>query len=367
MTQESAGFNLVIVFADIPDFRKSRGKRHPLCAILVMACVAILCGYRSYAAIAEWGGNYKEFANALGFRGNTPCAATFFRAFRQIDLAAFCRKIFGFTQSITTGVRMAIDGETLRGSLKQGSEQFHLLSAADHECALPLAQVSVDGKTNEIGKAEEILKQIDLKGKITTSDALLTQTKISEAILEGGGDYVMTVKRNQLGLYEDVKTLFSSDPVEGETRERASSIDLGHGRIEEGEPICSDALKDYLDWPGAERVFKIVRKRTMKKDGSRTEETVYGITSCSREKLGVEELLETVRGRWSIENRCHWVRDVVFEEDRSQVGEGNVPSVMATLRSMTTGLMRRAGRTKIAQACRYYAARPKEALNLIGI
>ena len=78
-------------------------------------------------------------------------------------------------------------------------------------------------------------------------------------------------------------------------------------------------------------------------------------------------LLELVRGQWTIENRSHWVRDVTFDEDRSQVRTGNVPQVMAALRNTAIGLLRLAGESNIAAACRRLAAQPEQALTLLGI
>jgi hypothetical protein len=78
-------------------------------------------------------------------------------------------------------------------------------------------------------------------------------------------------------------------------------------------------------------------------------------------------LLELVRGHWHIENKSHWVRDVTFDEDRSQVRSGNIPQLMAALRNTTIGLLRGAGYTNIASACRQMAAQPAKALALVGI
>ena len=91
---------LIEVFAMIPDFRKPRGKRHPLAAIFALACCAMLCGARSYSAIAEWECNYgAHIARALGFRHTPRCAATLHRIFRRLDCAGFEAQLQVFEQS----------------------------------------------------------------------------------------------------------------------------------------------------------------------------------------------------------------------------------------------------------------------------
>ena len=94
---------------------------------------------------------------------------------------------------------------------------------------------------------------------------------------------------------------------------------------------------------------------------------VAGVTSLAPARADAVRLLAMVRGHWSIENRSHWVRDVTFDEDRSQVRCGSIPQVMAALRNTVIGLMRWAGHTNIAAACRRFAAQPRTALHLIGL
>jgi hypothetical protein len=121
-----------------------------------------------------------------------------------------------------------------------------------------------------------------------------------------------------------------------------------------------------MDWPGLEQVFMVERSTTVKKTGEYYAETVYGITSLTPEQADASRLNSLVRGHWHIENRSHWVRDVTFDEDRSQVRSGNIPQVMAALRNTAIGLMRWAGETNIAGACRTFAAKPRLAMKLIG-
>jgi predicted transposase YbfD/YdcC len=373
---------LIEILSEIPDFRKDKGKRHPLSAILALACVATMCGCKTYSAIAQWGRNYDpRFTKALGFiHDKTPCAATFCNVFCNIAIKIMESKLGQWATSIgvstdvsTSGQEdfqeeaISIDGKTLKGSLKQGSSITHLLSAVSHKSGLTLAQCSVDKETNEIGTIDEILKNLVLEGRIVSVDAMHTQRETSRTIIDGGGDYVMPVKDNQQRLLDDVKTVFEGPCSHLLSMSSAKTLDVGHGRIEERHLTASDALFGYSDWPGLHQVFKIERRFIRKRTGEVHQETFYGITSLTSQKADPERLLSLIRGHWHIENRSHWVRDVTFDEDRSQVRKGNIPEVMSSLRNTVIGLLRYSGETNIASACRRYAAQPLKALELIGI
>jgi len=336
----------------------------------------MLCGYRSYSAIAEWGRNYGAgMARALGFTHNTPCAATLHTVFRHVDRDEVAAKLGAWAEGIVSSTpaapaadqaAVALDGKTLRGSRKQGAPGVHLLSALSHHLGLTLAQQAVDAKTNEITQVETVLRQLVLKDRVLTMDALLTQRHVAQTIVDAGGDYVMIVKDNQPQLRADIELVFTLPPT-GDHQEIARTVDIGHGRIEQRNITTSEALVGYNDWPGLAQVFELGRDVITQKTGKERAEVVYGVTSLRPERATPGRLLELVRGHWSIENKSHWVRDVTFDEDRSQVRCGNIPHVMAALRNTTIGLLRWAGHTNIAAACRRLAAQPVQALALIGI
>jgi predicted transposase YbfD/YdcC len=367
---------LIEVLAEMPDVRSRRGKRHPLSAMLAMACCAMLCGYRSYSAITEWGRNYgTSIAQALGFTHTTPCAATLHTVFRQVDRDDLEERLGTWAESVVVStpaassageVAVALDGKTLRGSQKQGAPGVHLLSALSHHMGLTLTQQAVDAKTNEITQVEMVLRQIVLKDRVVTMDALLTQRHVAQTIVEEGGDYVMMVKENQPQLRADIELVFTLPPA-GDRQETARTVDLGHGRIEQRNVTTSAALVGYSDWPGLAQVFEVGRHVIIQKTGQERVEVVYGVTSLNPERATPGRVLDLVRGHWYIENKSHWVRDVTFDEDRSQVRCGSIPQVMAALRNTAIGLLRWAGHTNIAAACRRLAAQPAQALALIGI
>jgi predicted transposase YbfD/YdcC len=316
MTRPS--LTLITVFSKIPDFRQAQGQRYSLSAILALAAAAILCGYRSHSAIAEWGRHYGQaLAQALGFTdGKTPCAATLHTIFRHLDKQPFEAQLGDWAEgllSATPGAVLeaeAIDGKSLRGSQKQGTAGAHLLPAVSHRLGLTRLQRAVPDKTNEIGAVNELLSGLIVKGRVITMEALLTQRKLAEVILAQKGDYVMMVKDNQPELRKWIRALFEEPMWLREIPARAETLDLGHGRIERRQLQASGALSDHQLWPGLAQVFVIERTITQAATGKTSQEVVYDCTSLSKERASAEALLKLVRGHSTIENQSHWVRDV---------------------------------------------------------
>ncbi len=129
-------------------------------------------------------------------------------------------------------------------------------------------------------------------------------------------------------------------------------IGKAHGRIERRSTQTSTALAGYRDFPYVAQLFRIERTVTHCKSGKTGRETAYGITSLRPARADARLIGELVRGHWEIENRLHWVRDVTFDEDRSQVRTGSGPRAMATLRNFAISCLRLAGCTNIAQGLR---------------
>ena len=371
------GRPLIDVLAEIPDPRQARGKRYPLVAVLALACAAMLCGYRSYSAIAEWGRNYgAALLQALGFpRATAPCAATLSLLFRRLDCARLEAALGQWAEAALAaappapdaGEGLSLDGKTLRGSRKQGAPGAHLLSALSQRLGLTLAQTAVDEKTNELSAVQTVLEHVLLAGRVVTLDALLTQRAVAQAIVDRSGDYVMVAKDNQPHLRQDIAGLLATPAHLAAPLRRAQTVDKGHGRIERRRLTARALLPGDCDWPGAQQVFRLERRVIRTKTGEIHTEVLEGLTSRSAEAADPQQVLGFLRDYWHIENKSHWVRDVTFDEDRSQVRTGAIPQVMAALRNTTIGLLRCAGATNIAAACRYYAAQPWATLTLLGI
>jgi predicted transposase YbfD/YdcC len=178
---------------------------------------------------------------------------------------------------------------------------------------------------------------------------------------------VLPVKDNQACLRADIALVFGQSKLLEDTMTEARTVDQHGGRIEERRLRVSTALVGDTDWPGHQQVLAVERTITKKRSGETRREVVSAITSLSAERASARQLLQLWREHWHIENKLHWVRDVTFDEDRSQVRTERIPQVMAALRNVAISLLRVCGAENIAAATGRYAARPALALAAVGL
>ena len=204
-----------------------------------------------------------------------------------------------------------------------------------------------------------LLDRVEITGAVITADAMHAQRSHAIYLAGRGAHYVLTVKRNQPGLFAQLAALpWRQVPVAHHSRER------GHGRAEQ-RTLKITAVAAGLAFPHAAQAIAIVRRRKLPGKKKWSRETVYAITSLTATQASPAELAVIIRGHWMIEDRLHWVRDMDFDEDRSQIRTASGPRVMATLRNLAITILRLAGYASIAAALRYQARRPDRPLRTI--
>lgn len=365
-------------FSKLTDKRKARGIRYPLAAILVMTLLAKLAGEDEPEGIAHWLALRKDFLlQALALtRDSTPHPVTFSRVLGNAidvqELALAMQQFFSSKLSLGKLTAMSMDGKVMCGTIPAGQTQgLHLLALYLPEHGVVLMQVEVEEGENEISAALKVLQYVDLEGKIVTGDAMFAQKGLSELVIKKGGEYLWKVKDNQASLREEIQTVF--DIEQGKTAlkvlandvEVATSVDKGHGRIEERKLSVSSVLRGHRGWPGLEQVFQVERRVYEMSSGKSYGEVHYGITSLSREQVSAGELLSLVRNHWGIENGLHYRRDRTLKEDECRLRVGKAARVMAILNNVVIGLVKQAGINNLAAARRRYDANPQEAINLL--
>ena len=277
---------------------------------------------------------------------------------------------------------LAVDGKTVRGSRRidragVDSPARHLLAVIDQHTRVVLGQFAVattaaesgEAKAGEIGAFAPLLDTltgIDLTDVVVTADALHTQRGNVEDLHQRGAHWVLTVRGNQPRLRRQLAALPWRQVQTGHR-----SVATAHGR-REIRTLKVVTIAVGIEFPHARQAIQLTRKtrpvcaRTGRRGRWRTE-TVYAITDLGPHQARPDELAAWIRGHWQIENALHWVRDVTFAEDLSQVRTGAAPQVMASLRNLAISMHRLAGATNIAAALRHHARDATRPLRLLKI
>jgi predicted transposase YbfD/YdcC len=329
-------------FINLPDPRIDRHKLHNLLDIIILSILAVLCGAESYDSIALFGKENLAFLKQiLELRNGIPSHDTINRVFQSLNPHQFELCFISWAQNLkNNGVMervIAIDGKTCRGSKDSFHHKsaLHTVHAWSVENEICLGQLSCGEKTNEITAIPEMLELLYIKGSIITLDAMGTQTTIAEKIVEKEGDYILAVKGNQGNLEEEVHfTCKASRPLFD-----SYEIEKGHGRIETRR--CQVF--------GTELIDKNIAKRWKKLN------TVIKITS-TREYLGKTETQERIyisslypkndfnkyiRSHWGVENKLHWVLDMVFREDEQRKRAKHADKNFAIVRKIALNMLKK--------------------------
>ena len=366
-------------FQILKDSRKPKGMRYSLETIMVMIIMAKISGEDTPSGIADWVKHRAEqFVEILKLKRKTmPHHSTYRRILGEVvspqELEQVSSDYLTKKKYLGKQVLIAIDGKVVRGSLDENQEGTYLLAAYIPQKEFVLMEIKIAGKGSEIPGAVELLKTVDLRGKVVIGDALHAQRGISIQIVEAGGNYIWYAKGNQPSMEENIHLWFEPDPdpIPGMSYppkdfETAVAINKSHGRLERRTLTTSSQLKDFLDWPYLEQVFKLERQVTSTKTSEVYIQTVYGFTGLSKKEASAEQLLEMTRSYWGIENGLHYRRDVTLNEDRTRMTKGNMAHAMACINNLVIGLLiGKKNHRYLPEARRFYAANLIKAFELI--
>jgi predicted transposase YbfD/YdcC len=261
---------------------------------------------------------------------------------------------------------VGVDGKERKLAKAGGKKKVHLLGAITHVTGLVIGQdkVAKAGKANEITHFRPLLEPLPLAGVVITADAMQTQREHARWLTDDkDAFYLLPVLGNQPGTYAALDALdWENTAVAGATSE------ISRGRIETRTIRVLPAPGD-LGFPYARQAVLLERYVTIKKNGRwimRNCEAVLYLTSLDAAQASPADLLAYARGHWQVEH-LHWLRDVVWREDKSTLRTGNAPQVMSALTNLVITLFRLQGVTKITAETRRNAQNPRRPLQLIAL
>jgi len=292
----------------ITDQRKDINKEYELADIVFLTMVAVLSGAKGWKAIKifgdaqiDWLRQYRPFSNGI------PTRHSIGRIIRGVKSDSF---VSCFLQGVNHireqegKEHIAFDGKVIRGS-KHGDDfnALQLMTAMVVDSGFILYQKETSDKTNEIPVMQSMLASMDIKGAVITADAMHCQTKTADAVIEGGGHYVLQVKENQKKLLNEIKAFFhktNRDEPELLEKNHYHELDGKHGRINERHytllPI-TDWLSEGKKWKESYAVIEVKRSRTIKEKSQ--QETSYYIASIVD---NVSNVAGYIRHHWAIES-----------------------------------------------------------------
>lgn len=332
-------------FVHISDPRQPHKIKHLLSEILFLTVLAVIAGADDFHEIEQYAKEkYKWLQTFLKLSDGIPSHDTFNRVICMIDAKQFQQSFTDWVSDIRSNIKPSeqkdiinIDGKTVCNSDDKvnGKKAIHMVSALSTKYGLVLGQKKCSEKSNEITAIPTLLTMLLIEGSVITIDAMGCQKNIALKIINKKADYILALKGNQGNLHKEVVDLFEKV----KTPEFAhyvyqQDIQEGkdHGRIEKRECVTIKNLSwlfEIQQWKSVRSIAKITA--TVFKNGKETVEERYYISSLSGNASFINR---AVRKHWHIENKLHWILDVIFKEDYCRVRTGNGAENLSTIRKI---------------------------------
>jgi len=340
-----AGASLLDHFSALSDPRQAAKVGYPLPEILLLVLCGTIAGAENFVEIERWANRKLAFLRRLlAFRRGVPSHDTLNDVMNALPASLFSECFTAWVESLRESEPdiVAIDGKTSRRAKRGAADPLHLVSAWATRQRLVLGQEAVATKGNEITAIPLLLERLELTGALVTIDAIGCQRDIARAIRARGADYLLALKDNWPTLAEEVRLFFDTAPANAFDAHQTTDGD--HGRIETRRHRVSHEvgwLATDRRFPGEPRFPDLAAiamvEAEVERNGKTTTARRFYLSSAP---LDAKLFARAVRAHWGIENRLHWVMDVVFHDDLMRLRTEHGPANMATVKHAALNLIR---------------------------
>ena len=327
--------NILNYFSALEDPRQPWKVLYPLEEVLLLILCGVMAGADDFVEIRKWGDKKLDFLRGfLPFVHGIPSHDTLNDIMNALPSALFCDCFTRWVEALRGADPdiVAIDGKTSRRAHGAEERPLHTVSAWASRQRLVLGQEFCEEKENEITAIPRLLERLELKGALVTIDAMGCQNAIAQAITAKGADYLLALKGNRKSLYDEAVLFFENT----ENLEAHITTDADHGRIEVRKAFVSHEigwLQTARKTPEEPRFPNLacigMVEAEVEEKGRKTTSRRYYLSSAP---LTATQLSNAVRAHWGVENRLHWVMDVIFHDDLMRLRTENGPANMALIR-----------------------------------
>lgn len=351
----------VSIFESVKDARIKAKCTYEASDIIAVVFLAILEGRNNWKEIEDYCYDYCDFlALFTSFNGRFPSHDTFCRVFSLLNSTDLEHSVISFLETCIKNVSSAVlvdnhnkmklvamDGKEERGSgCKYDTEEkvrnAQIMHFYDTDTEICISSSLIADKTNEIPTAQAVLKTLNIKDMVVTSDAMNAQKETIRVIREGKGHYVVGLKGNHKELYEDVAIEFEKIEQKGRIQSTKNyykmETDKNHNQVEIREFFLIPAKKFYQEEEWKDIHSVVMHKKTMFNIITHKEiiEKRYYITDLRN----VELISECIRAHWGVENGLHWHLDHDYLEDQNSTMNKKALYNLSVINKMCLTLMK---------------------------